>query len=457
MKLLVTITLLLFLGVSTIFSRAEVVLNFKVAAAKDLTYRIITNVNALNDYNGEVLATGKTDHLGQFSTTLQLESEKEVTLFVGNQFYNLWLGNVGLFEIIESEQALKFSGNYANENNILYRTKFMQPNVVKGYFAYAKNQFLDHAKMLDSLQRDRLQVLNDYKNKVSALFYTQRQYEITNYTLYKKSQFALLHNLKLSDLPADYYTFWAGFKVLPDDTKSSSYLGAIGDYIQFKVAEHHDLDRNSAIKKQFSFMDSILVGRPKTLETLKGSLILFFIKYLDEKEMIGELKSNFEKEFPNSDYTKLIGHKWAEKNSLLLKKPSFALKNTNGEVVKVETFRGNVVYIDFWGSWCKACLIEMPYAKTLREKFKNQKIIFLYLDFYDTNELWKKAIKSNEINGVNLKVENADEKYFDDFFGIKSGFPRYAVLDKNGSLITTAAPSPSSKGVEAYLEKLINQ
>ncbi|RZL32882.1 MAG: TlpA family protein disulfide reductase, partial [Pedobacter sp.] len=138
-------------------------------------------------------------------------------------------------------------------------------------------------------------------------------------------------------------------------------------------------------------------------------------------------------------------------------KPVFSLKNTKGETISIETFKGKVVYIDFWGSWCKACLFEMPNAKKLREKFKNEQIVFLYLDFYDTKDLWLNAIKTHQITGINLKAENTDEKFFHDVFGIKNGFPRYAVMDKNGFLISTAAPSPSNPTVENYLIKLLGK
>ena len=190
---------------------------------------------------------------------------------------------------------------------------------------------------------------------------------------------------------------------------------------------------------------------------MQGEAILFYIQYIDDADMISGLKSNYIKKFPNSDYTKLIEANWSKKHQSLLSKPVFSLKNINGELVNVESFKGKIVYIDFWGSWCKACLLEMPSAKKLREKFKDDQIVFLYLDFYDTKELWLKAIKTNEITGVNLKAELTDEKYFNDFFDIKNGFPRYAVLDKNGFLMTTSAPSPSDPKTIAYLEKLLNK
>ncbi|TKC05583.1 TlpA family protein disulfide reductase [Pedobacter polaris] len=454
-----SLTLVLLFTIIT-YGYGDIVVKFKLPSAKNLAYRIISNPSVFNDYKGIILSTGKLDSVGEFTTSLKLDKEKEVVLFVGNQYYNLWFGENGSFNMVEDQHTLKFAGAYASENEVLYQTKLMQPYTLPGYMAFTKAQVENHSKMLDSLEQHRMAVLGDYRNKLSPSFYIQTIQEVINFSLYKKSQFVMIYDMKSTELPVNYYDFWKRFKVLPDGVISKNYLGAIGDYTQFLVKEkfsNTNVDRVTAIKTQFKLMDSLFFDKPKTLEVVQGELILFYIQYMDEVAMISALKSNYETKYPNSPYTELLEAKWLKKNEQYLKKPTFSLKNTKGESVSIESFKGNVVYIDFWGSWCKACLIEMPYAKMLRDKFKNEKVIFLYLDFYDTKDLWIKAIKAHEITGVNLKAEAADEKYFNEFFGIKNGFPRYAVLDRNGFLISTAAPSPSNDGVVDYLKRILQQ
>lgn len=453
--LVLTISLLFY---ATNYCIADTVLNFKVSSAKNSSYKVIIEQTVFNDYNGTQLASGKVDSLGQFSANLKLDKEREVILIAGNQLYKLWLGDKAFVNVLEEKGLLKFNGDYSKENEILYLTKLMQPNTLPSYFAFKRTQALEYVKMLDSLEKTRLSLLSSAKSKLSALFFEHFKQETVYFGLHSKSQFAALHKLKESELPSEYYKFWENFQVLPDGVKSKSYLASFNDYAEFKIKQRFidmPADKAITIKAQFRFLDSLLKNNPKTLEFVEGELILFCIKYIDDAELITSLKSGYEKKYPTSEYTKLIEVNWFKKNQLTLKKPIFSLKNTNGETVNIESFKGKIVYIDFWGSWCKACLLEMPSAKKLREKFVNDQIVFLYLDFYDTRDLWLKAIKTHEITGINLKAEATDEKYFNDFFGIRGGFPRYAVLDKNGFLISTAAPSPSNEKVVDYLKKLL--
>lgn len=69
------------------------------------------------------------------------------------------------------------------------------------------------------------------------------------------------------------------------------------------------------------------------------------------------------------------------------------------------------------------------------------------INFYDTDEKWTNAIKKYHIEGVHLKAEKSDEAYFNDLFEIGQGFPRYALIDKEGKLVTISAPQPQDVSV----------
>lgn len=66
----------------------------------------------------------------------------------------------------------------------------------------------------------------------------------------------------------------------------------------------------------------------------------------------------------------------------------FQVVDLNGETLSLEKYRGKIVLLDFWATWCGPCLAEMPFVKSTYQKYKNQnfEIIGISLD-QDLNQL----------------------------------------------------------------------
>jgi thiol-disulfide isomerase/thioredoxin len=138
--------------------------------------------------------------------------------------------------------------------------------------------------------------------------------------------------------------------------------------------------------------------------------------------------------------------------------PNFTLDNIDGAKVSLTDFKGKVVYIDFWATWCGPCLAEMPHSKKLREKFAgNKDIIFMYVsvDNSDNEEDWKAVVKKKDIVGVNLiardggKEERVGERY-----GLQY-IPRFVLIDKTGKVANFEAPTPGDSKTEELIKQLL--
>ncbi len=66
--------------------------------------------------------------------------------------------------------------------------------------------------------------------------------------------------------------------------------------------------------------------------------------------------------------------------------PDFALKDLNGQEVKLRDFRGKIVFLNFWTTWCPPCRLEMPSMEVLHSEFKNREFIMLAVNLGENTE-----------------------------------------------------------------------
>lgn len=122
---------------------------------------------------------------------------------------------------------------------------------------------------------------------------------------------------------------------------------------------------------------------------------------------------------------------------------------TNSLINIFKKYKGKVIYVDFWASWCVPCRAEMPNAAILKEKLKGKNIVFLYFGYNDKEKAWLKARNQLGIQGEHYLLNDKMIKEADELFGI-NGIPHYAIIDKDGRIISKSAERPT----DAYKELL---
>lgn len=112
---------------------------------------------------------------------------------------------------------------------------------------------------------------------------------------------------------------------------------------------------------------------------------------------------------------------------------------------------GDIIYIDFWASWCAPCIAQFPSSKLLKEKFKNRKVTFIYLSIDSDSVKWKKA--STKFNLENsFLVKNRFSSFLQKDLKVTS-IPRYLLYGKTGIILHSNAPRPGDKSIVALIEK----
>ena len=131
--------------------------------------------------------------------------------------------------------------------------------------------------------------------------------------------------------------------------------------------------------------------------------------------------------------------------------PISTLKDTEGNTHTFEEFKGKVVVIDVWATWCSSCIANMPKFIKLSNEYKDRDdicFITISVDRSEDKEMWLRAIERNNMQQMqNLFPDCAEESKFETDFRI-SGVPRYIIIGKDGNIVSAHAPTPGTEMVE---------
>lgn len=83
------------------------------------------------------------------------------------------------------------------------------------------------------------------------------------------------------------------------------------------------------------------------------------------------------------------------------------LKELTGQSIDLAQFEGKAVFINFWATWCKPCIQEMPTIADAQEKLKNENVIFLFASNEEPDQI-EKFIKKHSYNFHYVHLENME-------------------------------------------------
>jgi thiol-disulfide isomerase/thioredoxin len=127
----------------------------------------------------------------------------------------------------------------------------------------------------------------------------------------------------------------------------------------------------------------------------------------------------------------------------------FTYPDKEGNEFSLSTFKGSLVYIDVWATWCGPCKAEIPSLKELEHDYHNNNITFLSVSVDTDKEAWLNMVAEKQLGGVQLWANgwSAITKSY-----AINGIPRFMLFDTDGNVISLNAPRPSSDEIRELLD-----
>ena len=116
--------------------------------------------------------------------------------------------------------------------------------------------------------------------------------------------------------------------------------------------------------------------------------------------------------------------------------PSFVLRDANGSPVKLSDYKGKVVVLDFWATWCTGCKIEIPWFMEFQDRYRSQGLETIGAAMDD--EGWEKVRPYVEEHPFNYPIVAGNAAALAKTFKI-TGLPLTVLIDRRGRIVDAHA------------------
>lgn len=137
--------------------------------------------------------------------------------------------------------------------------------------------------------------------------------------------------------------------------------------------------------------------------------------------------------------------------------PGFTLKDISGKNHTLEDYRGEVVLLHFWATWCRTCLTEIPALEHIQRMYKKRglKIVSILVD---------EKLPQESLQAVKLKTKISFEVLFDSNGSVAESYDSFAVpetffIDREGKVLKRISGGVDWNGMPylSYIEDILKR
>ena len=133
--------------------------------------------------------------------------------------------------------------------------------------------------------------------------------------------------------------------------------------------------------------------------------------------------------------------------------PNFTVNDSKGAPVSLANFKGKVVLLNFWATWCHGCGEEIPWFIEYQDKYKSQGLVVLGVSMDD--EGWKIVTPFVQEKKMNYVVVIGD-KALGDQFGL-AGMPMSVLIDRDGKIVRKYEGVVDREACEKEIRSLLEE
>lgn len=348
-------------------------------------------------------------------------------------------------DLLEKKAVL--AGENTPENRALYQwedfsaeIRFHSTAPMVMHWSY-KTFFPEFEKFLTKIDSVK-NAISPVNKKFDALLREKIDYDVDYYAMQFLSMPNTVHPTR-NDWPPYYDTLVSDDKMTSEDILQLPYgLRAIMAYANF--ASRIEVPRQGID----ALNNPVLQGEVALWYLAQARLRADFDNYMTE---FGKYLANDDQKARAQAIGDRLGESWKGKPWI-----DFTCPDVNGKMVSLSDFKGKIVLVDVWATWCGPCKAEIPYLKQLEEEMKGTDVVFIgvSVDKAEDKQKWIDFVKKENLPGI--QIHSADWGVMKTGYNIQS-IPRFMLFDREGNFISDSAPRPSSPQLKKILENELNK
>lgn len=269
------------------------------------------------------------------------------------------------------------------------------------------------------------------------------------------------YNKNASNTPvaANYFDFLKDMSLNNESAMLiPSYVNFLDAYTanklsQEKMQNNKDYDFDDYYADKYAYAAKLLTGKAQYFVKAK-SVVEGFSNGRVEK-VIPQYQ-DFMQTNPYPEYKQVVGYFFESLGRLAAGNPApnFTVYDINGKQVQLSDYKGKVVYLDFWATWCGPCKKEIPHSKILKDKMKGKDVVFLYISTDKDFGKWESFVAKEKLGGIQTIAKENKQAVSDAYY--VTGIPKFILIDKDGKIANSKAKRPSDPKAAAHIMDLLN-